>query len=113
MRDEIFRTESFGSLRQLDRINIQTDESSTRQDALQNLARMSAVAERAIHRDLTGLRVEHFENLRDHDRPVRPRRRLAGREHLRNGFGVASRVALFILLLKAARMFPRISGASL
>jgi hypothetical protein len=41
---------------------------------------MATVAQRAIHRDFAGLGRQHFQNLRDHDGPVRAGGRFAGRE---------------------------------
>ena len=72
---------------------------------------MAAIAERAIHSQLTGLGRERFQNFRDHDGPMRAGGRFAGRDDFRDGVGVTLRIALLVFLLEPARMFAGITRA--
>ena len=97
-------------LGQLNGINIQSEESATRLNFLEDLPRMTAVAKRAIDNDCPRLGIEHLENLGHHDGPVCASGRLAGCDHLRNGFGIKRRIMLLVLIRKPARIFTGIPG---
>jgi len=58
---------------------IATLATSAWREARENLLRVAAVTEGAIHRHFTRLRREHFENLRYQDGSVRAGRGFAGR----------------------------------
>ena len=67
-RDEDVRAEAQApqpglGLRQLERIDVEAEQPSARLEALEHRARVAAVAERAVHGDLAGLRVEHLQDL--------------------------------------------------
>ena len=82
---------------------------SARCNALQDLLRMPAIAERAIRRDLSALRRQRGQHFGDHDRPMRASRRLPGREDFSDGLGVSLRIVLFVFLVEATRVFAAIA----
>ena len=73
----------------------------------QQLLRMAAMPERAIHAHFARPRREDFENLRHHDRAMRSRGRLSGREHFRDCIRVTRGIVLFVFLVEAPRIFSR------
>jgi len=73
---------------------------------------MAAVTKRAIHCQFAGLGRERFQNLRDHDGPMRACWRFAGREDFRDGVGVTLRIALLVFLLEPARILAGVTRAS-
>ena len=74
---------------------------------------MAAVTKRAIHREVAGLGHEGGENFRDHDGPMRPCRRFAGREDFGDRVGMVLRVEFLVFVLEAARVFARVAHAAL
>jgi hypothetical protein len=52
------------------------------------MARAPAPAERAVDRDLTGVRTQTLQHFRNHDRDVHTRRRFPRREDLLHVLGV-------------------------
>ena len=95
--------------RSLPRIHVEPEETSAGLDARQDFLRMTAEAERAIGRQFAGSGREDFENLRDHDRPMTPRRGLPRRQHLRHGLRVSPRIALLVFFLEAPRILARVT----
>ena len=73
---------------------------------------MSAVTKRAIHRELSRLRAQDFQDLLHHDRPMRAGRSLSARQNFRDILGVTRGIVLLVFLLETARVFARISDAS-
>ena len=65
---------------------------------------MTAVADRAIHGEFACLRSKDFHDLANHDRTMRPRRRLAAGDDLGDVAGITFRRVLFILLRKVSRI---------
>ena len=61
---------------QLDGIDVQPDQASARLQRLENGLCVPRTAECAVHRDLAGRRAKAAENLIEHDRAMRPIRRL-------------------------------------
>ena len=114
VRGERLRAESeftkarFG-LGQFDGIGVESEQPTAGLDARENFPRMATETERAIDRDRAGLRSEDFENLGNHDRAMRARGCLAGREHFRHRLRVTLRIALLVFLLEAPRIFSRIA----
>ena len=112
--DEGFRSKSaraetgFG-FRQFDRIGVETEQAATGCEPRENCFRVTAIAERAIHRDFSGLRGEDRQNFRNHDRSVRTRGSFSGREDLRDGLAIARGVVLFVFLLEAARILAAVA----
>ncbi len=96
-------------LRQLDGINVQTDETSPGLQLWQQFTRVAAVTQRAIHDNFARLRIQYLENLRDHDRPVRAGRRLAGSENFRDSLGVKLGITLLVFVPEAPRVFSGIA----
>ena len=85
--DEGFGAEAGGAqpcfgARQLERIDVESDHASSGPHALQNRLRVPTAAERAVDRDVAGGRSKASEHFFHHDRPMRARRRSAGREDL-------------------------------
>ncbi len=81
--------------------------------ARQQFLRVSAKSQRAIHRDLTGLRRERLHNLLHHDGPMHPGRGLSRRQHFGHSLRVALWLVFLVFLLESARILPRIAHASL
>jgi hypothetical protein len=63
---------------------------------------MSSISERAIHREVAGLRSENFQNLANHNGTMRSGRRFAGVDHFRDVCGIAIRRMLLVLFGKVA-----------
>ena len=61
---------------------------------------MAAVAQRAINGEFARPRSKDFQDLANHDRTMRARRRLAGGGHLGDVARIALRRVLFVLLRK-------------
>ena len=101
------------AFREFDGIDIEPDEPSAGLHGAEQLARMAAVAERAIHDDFAGLRRERFHDLAHHDRAVRAGRRLAAREHPRHVFGVARGIVLLVFFAELPRVPAAVARASL
>ena len=101
------------AFREFDGIDIEADEPSARLHRAQQLARMTAVAERAIHDDLAGLRREHFEDLAHHDRAMRARGRLAAGEDLGHVLGVTRGIVLLVFLVELPRVLSAVAHAAL
>ena len=115
MRGENFRAESKRAkaglrLGQLDGIDIQAEQFSSRLKARENFLGVSAVAERAVDCDFAGLGRKDFQDLRHHDRPVRAGGRLAGGDDFGDGFRITLRIVLLVLLLETARVFAGITA---
>src|SRR5438445_5999386 len=70
----------------------------------QDLARVAAVAERAIHRQFARPVCKDPQDFRDHDRPMRASGGFARGEHLGHRLGVARRIVLFVFLAERARI---------
>ena len=66
------RAKSRFGLWQLDGIGVKAEQSAAGREAFQNLLRVSAVTERAIHGHESGLRIKCFEDFRHHDGAMRP-----------------------------------------
>ena len=118
VRHEYLQTQPAGTqprlgLGQLDGINVQPDEASAGLQLCQQFTGVAAVAQGAIHGHFARLRMQHLENLRDHDGPVRAGRRLAGGEHFRDRFGVTLRMPFLVFFFEAARIFSRIARSPL
>ena len=94
----------------LDRIDIQADQPSTGCEHRQHFPRVSAKAERAIHRQIARPQREHFENFRHHNRPVAARRRLAGCDHLGHIGGITRGIVLLVFVFKPPRILARVTG---
>ena len=93
---------------QFQRIDIEAEQESARQQARDQLARMAAVAERAVHGRAARARAEDVEDLLDHDRHVGAGRRLPGGQHLRDRLRVLRGRVLLVLLAEPAGMLPGI-----
>ena len=98
--------------RQLERVDIEPDEAAARPHTLQDRSRMTAPAERAIHRDLAGARSKAAQDFVHHDRQMHARRRPAGREDLLHVRGVPLGVQLLVFVVKRARVLARVAPAS-
>jgi hypothetical protein len=86
-RDECSGAEAGGAqtsfrARQLEAIEVESDQASARLQVFQDRLRMPAAAERAVNRDLAGRRLEAAEHFIDHDRSMRAGRRLVGGKNL-------------------------------
>ena len=115
-RDERLGAEAGGAqtrfrARQLEGIDVESDQPSAGLHAFQDRLRMPAAAERAVDRDVAGRRPKAAQHLIHHDRPMRARGRLAGREDLLHVRGVALGVQLLVLVLEPARVPARVSRA--
>ena len=97
--------QGFGKLH---RIGVQSQEPPAGLEARQQFQRVSAVAQRAVHRHLPRLRLQRRENLRHHDRTMRPRRCFARSQDFGDRFRVARGMEFLVFLLEPARVFPGI-----
>jgi len=70
---------------------------------------MSAIAEGAIHDDMTGLGREQLEDLGDHDGTMRAGGSFAGGDDLGDGVRMESGLMLLVFFLKPARIFSRVT----
>ena len=70
---------------------------------------VAAVAERAIHRELSGPGSEHVEDFRRENRPVGARRGLARGEHFADGLGELGGPVFLVLLVKGARVLAPVA----
>jgi len=98
--------------RQFNGINVQSDQPPAGLKSKKNLLRMTAVPERAIHCDLTGLRRKHFQDFRDHDGPMRAGRRFAGRENFRDRFAIPLGIVFLVFVLESARILASVTASS-
>jgi hypothetical protein len=112
LRAEARRAEMGFRPRQLERIHVESDQTSAWLDALENRPGMPAAAERAVNRDIARFRPETQQDLFDHDRPMRTGGRLAGGEDLLHGRGIPRWVELLVLLVECARVLARVPRAS-
>ena len=71
---------------------------------------MSAVAQRAIHGDFTGLRGQHGEDFRNHDGAMAPGWSFASSNHF--GYRLRVLTVLFVFFFKPARIFSPIARAA-
>ena len=97
--------------RQLERIDVESDQASAGLHAFQDRSRMTTAAERAVHRDVAGAGSKAAKDFLHHDRPVRAGRRLAGRQHLLHFRGVPLGVQFLVLVVERARVLARVSRA--
>ena len=111
VRAEPRRAQPFVRARQLDRIDVEANQPSAGLNAFEDRAGVAAEPERAVDRHVAGPGRQRVQHLRDHDRAVHPRRRLAGLDDLLNVGLVPLRVQLFVLLVKLARVLAGISNA--
>ena len=74
---------------------------------------MTAVTECAIHGKITGLRTKHREDLVDHNRSMRPRRRLTACLDLGNFVAITFRRVLLVFFGELPRVRSSISRTSL
>src|SRR5688572_5105369 len=100
----------FGA-REFERVDVQTDQAPARLQAFKEGLRMPATAQRAVNRKLPGRRAKAAEDLVDHDRPMRPRRRPAGCENLLHIRRVALRVQFLVLVVELPRVPARVPPA--
>src|SRR6185503_15251048 len=80
------------------------DEPAPRLQALENRARVTAAAERAVHRDFTRRGPQPLENLGDHDGSMRARRRLSRCQDLLHVRPVLLRLQFLVLVRKGPRI---------
>ena len=106
---EPVRAQARFSLRQLDRVGVQRDQSPARPNPFQKLRGVPTVTQRCIHTDLSRLWLQHLQNLLHHDRAVCPRRRFAGFDHPLQRLRVFLRRMLLVLFGEFARMLSGIS----
>ena len=95
--------------RQLDWIDVKADHASAGQHPFEDGFCMTAAAERAVHRDVASAGAKTGQDLGHHDRSMRARRRLAGREHLLHLVSVPGGVAFFVLLVERPWMRAGVS----
>src|SRR5262245_53442118 len=105
VRAESERTQAGLGFRQLDRIDIKTDEPSAGLDRREHHSRMAAVAERTIDCDFPRPWGKDFHHLTNHDRTMRARWGPASVEYLRDVLRIALRRMLFIFLREMPRVF--------
>ncbi len=96
---------------QLGAVHVQPDEPSGRPDALEELRRVPAVAERAVNHDVARLRAQAFHHLAEKHRHVRPGRRAALRADVLLHLRVSVRLKLLVPLLEAPRVRSGIPDA--
>jgi hypothetical protein len=72
--------------------------------AREDFPRVTAVTERAIHREFAGSGHQRFQNFRDHDGSMAAGGGFAGSEHFGDGVRVTLRIVLLIFLLEATRI---------
>src|SRR5258707_14483735 len=104
IRAETERAEAGFGFRKFNRIGVEPEQFSSRLKAFENFLCVSAVAERAVSGNFAGLGLEHSQNFRDHDGPMRAGGSFAGREDFADSFGVTLWVVLLVFLLEAARI---------
>ena len=73
---------------------------------------VSAIAQRAIDRDLAVVRGENLQDLWHHDGAVGSRGGLARRQHFGHGPGVARGIMFLVFLLEAAGIFTAVTQAT-
>src|SRR3954470_19706899 len=71
---------------------------------------MAAVAERTIHREFACPRSKNFNDLTNHDWPMRAGGSLAAGDHPGDIVGITFRRVLFILLRKVSRILSFVPG---
>ena len=96
--------------RQLERIDVESDQASAGLHAFQDRPRMPTAAERAVDRDVAGPGSKAAEDFLHHDRSMRARRRLAGREDLLHVRGVALGVQFLVLVVERRGFLPGYRG---
>jgi hypothetical protein len=99
--------------RQLQRIDVESDQPSARLKARQDGARVSAEAERAIDSDFSRFRDQGAQHFIDHDRAMRSCRRLTRRDDFLHVGRVAVGIQLFVLLGEPARILAGVSRTAL
>ena len=109
---EAGRAKTHFGARQLKRVDIEPDHAAARPHSIQNGSRMTAPAERAIHRDLAGDRSKAAQDFVPHDGEMHSRRRPAGREDLLHVRGIPLGVELLVSVLKRARALARVASTS-
>ena len=110
---ETERAQASLGLGQFHWIGIEADQPASGLNPRQDLPRMSAVAERAIHGNLPGRRGQDIQDFRDHDRTVRAGGRFPGGDDFLNRLRVELRIALLVFVLKPARIPARVTRAAL
>jgi hypothetical protein len=90
--------------RQLERIHIDPDQPAARKNALEDGARVTAAAQRAVDGHVTGYRTQDLEDFRHHDRQVHAGRGLAGRQDLLDVRRVLLGVQFLVLLVELPRI---------
>ena len=95
--------------RQFNRVVVEAEQFSARQNFRKNFLRVTAVTERAIHRDVAGFGRERLENFRNHDWPMRARRCFSRRYDFCNRCRIAA--MFFVFFLEAARVFAAVTHA--
>src|SRR5256885_7694427 len=98
--------------RELDGIGVQTEQVSAGLQTGEDCLGMAAVAERAVHRDVAGLRGQGGEDFCHHDRTMRAGGSLTGCNDFRNGGGITRRIVFLVLLYETSRNLPAISRAA-
>ena len=111
-RAETKRAKTTFGLGQLNRIGIEAEQASGGLEAGEDFLRVSAVAERAIHRDLAGTRIQRGENFRDHDRTVHAGGSFTCGENFGDGFAIALWIAFLVFVLEATRIPAAVTGAA-
>src|SRR5690348_10504135 len=96
-----FGAEARFRFRQLNRIGIEGDQFSARQQGAEQFPGMSTISERRIDGYFTGFRSENFENFSQEDRAMRTRWSFAGGNYFLNRFRILPGIELFVFLFEA------------
>ena len=78
------------------------DQPSTGLNSRKQRLGVTSIPERAIDREIAGLRSEDFQNLANHDGTMRSGRRFACGDHFRDIFRIAVRRVLLVLFGEVA-----------
>jgi ABC-type Fe3+ transport system substrate-binding protein len=113
IRTESNRAESRLRFWQFNRIGVQREQPPAGQNPAQQFRRMPAVAERRVHGDVAGSRLQHFEHLLHHNRPVSARRSFAGIADLFDGVRVPFGIQFLVFEMELARVFAAVANAAL
>src|SRR5690349_14282344 len=104
VRAETERAQPGLGFRQLDRVGVESQQSSAGPEPREYFPRMATVTERAIHGQFARPGRQHFQDFRHHDGTMRARRGFAGREDFGDGFRVTFRLVFFVFVLEPARV---------
>ena len=111
-RPETLLTQSGLRFRQFNGIGIEPKQSAARNDFAENVCRMTAVTQRAVHRNFARLRGEDLEDFGHHDGAMHAGRGFAGGHDFSDRVRVTFRVGFLVFFLETARVLAGIPHAA-